>query len=71
MRKSETPIDRLRETERRMTDPNVADNAEVRLDIMRRVKSGEITLKQGQAELKEIQKNAKKNGIPTVYGARS
>ena len=54
MRKFETPIDRLRETERRMADPNVADNAEVRLDIMRRVKSGEITLEQGQAELKAI-----------------
>lgn len=71
MTKFETSIDRLRETERRMADPNVADNGEVRLDIMRRVKSGEITMKQGQAELKAIQKNAKKNGTPTVYGARS
>ena len=71
MRKFESSIDRLRETERRMADPNVADNAEVRLDIMRRVKSGEITLEQGQAELKAIKKKAKKNGTPTVYGARS
>lgn len=71
MNKFETSIDRLRETERRMADPNVADNFEVRLDIMRRVKSGEITLEQGQAELKAIQKKAKKNGTPTVYGARS
>ena len=71
MRKFETSFDRSRETERRMADPNVADNAEVRLDIMRRVKSGEITLDQGQAELKAIKKKAKKNGTPTVYGARS
>lgn len=71
MTKFEKSIESIRETERRMADPNVADNAEVRLDILRRVKSGEITLEQGQAELKHIQKNAKKNGKLTVYGARA
>lgn len=40
----------------------VADNMEVRLDIVRRIHAGEITLKQGQAELRHIQRQAKANG---------
>ena len=40
----------------------IADSMEVRGEIMRRVHAGEITLEEGQAELKTIKRNAKKNG---------
>lgn len=40
----------------------IADSLEVRKEIMRRTHSGEITLKEGQLILKEIKRNAKKNG---------
>ena len=40
----------------------VADSHTVRLAIMARVRSGEITLAQAQAELKKIQANAKSMG---------
>lgn len=40
----------------------VADSFEVRLALMNRVKSGEITLEQAQNELKKIKRNAKKSG---------
>ena len=40
----------------------IADSMEVRGEIMRRVDAGEITLEEGQAELKKIKRNAKKNG---------
>ncbi len=40
----------------------VADSGEIRLALMLRVKSGEITLAQAQAELKKIKREAKKNG---------
>lgn len=43
----------------------VADNMDVRLDIVRRIKAGEITLEQGQAELRRIQRQAKANGQVT------
>ena len=40
----------------------VADSLEVRKAIMARFHSGEITLEQAQAEVKTIQRNAKRNG---------
>ena len=40
----------------------------VRLGIMADIKSGKITLAQGQAELAAIQRQAKKLGLPTAYG---
>lgn len=43
----------------------VADSGEVRLALMQRVHSGEITLEQAQTELKAIKRNAKKNGLVT------
>jgi len=43
----------------------VADNMEVRMALMARVDSGEITLAQAQAELIKIKKSAKKNGQMT------
>ena len=43
----------------------VADSHAVRLAIMARIKSGEITLAQGQAELKKIQAKAQSIGMKT------
>ena len=43
----------------------IADSLDVRQGIMSRVKSGEITLAEGQAELKAIRRNAKRNGQKT------
>jgi hypothetical protein len=40
----------------------VADSMEVRMDLMRRVESGEITLAMAQAELKKIKAGAKRAG---------
>ncbi len=49
----------------------VADSHDVRLAIMKRVQSGEITLAQAQAELKKIQANAKSIGKMTRQQAFS
>lgn len=43
----------------------VCDSHALRLALMRRVRDGEITLAEAQAELKRIQRDGKKNGIPT------
>jgi len=43
----------------------IADSTEVRLEIMRRIHAGEITLAEGQAELKKIKRNATKDGKMT------
>lgn len=48
---------------------NVADSMDVRLAIIARIKSGEITLAQGQAELKRIQRGAKARGQITRNNA--
>jgi hypothetical protein len=40
----------------------IADSMGVRGEIMRRIHAGEITLEEGQAELKNIKRNAKKKG---------
>lgn len=40
----------------------VADSMDVRLALMARVHSGEITLLEAQAQLKRIKSGAKKNG---------
>jgi hypothetical protein len=40
----------------------VADSMEVRIAIVERIKRGEITLEQGQAELARIKRGAKRNG---------
>lgn len=51
-----------------MRDPNTADNMEVRKALMARVRAGEITLAECQAELAEIQREAKRQGRQTAYG---
>jgi hypothetical protein len=43
----------------------VADSHEYRLALMARVRAGEITLEQAQAELASVKRNAKKNGQVT------
>lgn len=43
----------------------IADSMDVRMALMDKVKSGEITLEAAQAELKKIKRNAKKNGKVT------
>lgn len=43
----------------------IADSLDVRGEIMRRIHAGEITLEEGQSELKRIKRNAKKNGQVT------
>jgi hypothetical protein len=40
----------------------LADSMAVRTEIMRRIEAGEITLTEGQQELKQIKRDAKKNG---------
>ena len=44
---------------------NVADSLDVRMALMEKVKSGECTVAEVQAELKKIKRNAKKNGKVT------
>lgn len=43
----------------------VADNMDVRMQILANIKSGSITLAQGQAQLKQIKRNASKIGKTT------
>ena len=43
----------------------VADSMAYRTELVRRIGAGEITLEAGQAELKRIKRNAKKNGLVT------
>ena len=59
--------ERAKATDDRMRDPNTPDNLDVRLAIMARVRSGEITLAQGQAELAEIKRKGKAAGKVTAY----
>lgn len=43
----------------------VADSHEVRLELMRRVHAGEITLAEAQGQLRAIKSRAKKRGLVT------
>ena len=43
----------------------IADSLEVRGELIAKMKRGEMTLEQVQAELKRIKRNAKKNGLMT------
>lgn len=43
-------------------DGRVADSMDIRLALMERVHSGEITLEAAQAELARIKRNAKREG---------
>lgn len=61
----EAALDKRREVKASEAAGEVADSKAVRLALMARVHSGEITLAQAQAELKTIQRNAAKNGQVT------
>lgn len=41
---------------------NIADTTEIRMALMEKVRTGESTLEEVQAELKKIKRDAKKNG---------
>lgn len=47
------------------TDGEVADSLDVRLALLARVKSGELTLEESKKELRRIQRGAKKRGLKT------
>jgi hypothetical protein len=58
-------VQRRRHVKDREAEGMVADNMDVRLAIVERIKSGEITLEQGQSELRAIKRNAKASGMVT------
>jgi len=58
----ETRNRKLRALDAADINGEIADSLDVRKEIMRRVHAGEITLKQGQDELKKIKRTAKKKG---------
>lgn len=47
------------------SEGNVADSMDVRLAIVARIKSGEMSLQEGQAELRRIQRKARQAGLIT------
>ena len=61
----EARLERRMELRRAEKAGEVADSHAVRLAIMARVHSGEITLEAAQAELKQIQRGASANGLTT------
>jgi uncharacterized membrane protein YjjP (DUF1212 family) len=67
----ETSMRKRKAVEDGMKSGLIADNDEVRLQLMQRVHNKEITLEQAQAELKKIKKSAKKNGQLTKAQAFS
>jgi hypothetical protein len=56
---------RNRAVEKAEADGRVADSLEVRMTLIRRHETGEISFDEMQAELKRIKRNAKKNGQVT------
>lgn len=58
---------RCKNRDKIMRDPNTADNMDIRKAILARVRNGEITLSQGQMELAEIQKAARREGRRLAY----
>lgn len=55
-------LDKRANVERCEKEGLIADSTEVRMALMAKVNSGECTLKEAQAELKKIKRNAKRNG---------
>ena len=58
----EASLDKRQNVKQCEADGIVADSTEVRMALMEKVRTGECTLKEVQAELKKIKRNAKKNG---------
>lgn len=55
-------VERRKYTRDMEAEGKVADSMDVRLAIVARIHSGEISLEQGQAELRAIQRKAKASG---------
>ena len=47
------------------------DSMAVRLEIVRRIEAGEITLEQGQREIRRIKRRAKGDGVATYHENRA
>jgi hypothetical protein len=58
-------LQRTRAANKAEADGRVADNIDVRMELVRKMHSGEMTLDEVQAELKRIKRDAKKNGKVT------
>ena len=61
-------FDRVRKREameRLEADGEIADSMDVRMSLMARVRKGEITLETAQKELRNIKRNAAKQGKKT------
>ena len=58
----EASLDKRANVKKCEADGSVADSTEVRMALMEKVRSGECSLEEVQAELKKIKHNAKKNG---------
>lgn len=43
----------------------IADSMEYRIELVRRIERGELSPEEGQAELKKVKRNAKRNGLKT------
>jgi len=61
----ESHRDRLKAQKQAESEGLVADSLDVRMDLIARMKAGEITFDQMQAELRRIKRDAKKNGQVT------
>jgi len=57
--------DRRKAVEEADRNGTIADSTDVRMKLMKQVKSGEKTLKEIQAELAKIKRDAKRNGKQT------
>lgn len=69
--RAERAIEKRTAVEAAETRGEVADSMDVRMDLIRRMKAGEIPLDQAQAELKRIKRAGRANGLKTrqqVYG---
>jgi hypothetical protein len=61
----ESNMDKRSNLARMESEGKVADNIDVRISIMKKVESGEITLEDAQSQIKQIKRDAKKNGLLT------
>jgi len=61
----EAGMDKINEVKRSESNGEVSDSKEVRMALMQRVHSGEITLEYAQSELKRIQREGKRQGKVT------
>ena len=61
----EAIIDKRRAVKKAEDDGVIADSLEVRMALMARVRSGEITIEECQSELAKIKRQAKRKGLKT------